>query len=360
MNLKFKNKKITGICVILPENRETFEENIKNYNFTESQSLKLKNIMGYGVHRIADLSCCVSDLSKYGMEYLIKRGIIKRQEIDALILITQSPDYFMPPTSNVIQGLLNLKEDMICLDINQGCAGYIVGLINSFMLLEQEEINKVLLINADILSHKLSRKDRNSYPLIGDAVSITILENENAYNSEIFANIKMDGTKSDALMIPAGGFRLKSSPETAVLEEDSSGNFRAKDHLVMKGDIIFNFVQTKIPPLIDSLLTFARLKKEEIDYYMFHQPNKFMLQKLADKMNISYEKMPNNVVENFGNASSVSIPTAIAFNLGQKLLNNAYKICLSGFGVGLTWASMVLNIGNLSICKIIEYKGEKK
>jgi 3-oxoacyl-[acyl-carrier-protein] synthase-3 len=85
-----------------------------------------------------------------------------------------------------------------------------------------------------------------------------------------------------------------------------------------------------------------------------------MLQKLADKMNISYEKMPNNVVENFGNASSVSIPTAIAFNLGQKLLNNAYKICLSGFGVGLTWASMVLNIGNLSICKIIEYKGEKK
>ena len=128
----------------------------------------------------------------------------------------------------------------------------------------------------------------------------------------------------------------------------------------MKGDIIFNFVQTKIPPLIDSLLTFARLEKEEIDYYMFHQPNKFMLQKLADKMNISYEKMPNNVVENFGNASSVSIPTAIAFNLGQKLLNNAYKICLSGFGVGLTWASMVLNIGNLSICKIIEYKGEKK
>jgi len=360
LNLKFKNKKISGICVILPEYKETFEENLKNYNFSESQSLKLKNIMGYGIHRMADLFCCVSDISKYGLEYLIERGLIKKQELDALILVTQSPDYFMPPTSNVIQGLLNLKEDMICLDINQGCAGYIVGLINAFMLLEQEEIKKVVLINADILSHKLSRKDRNSYPLIGDGASITILENENGFNPEIFANIKMDGTRSEALMIPAGGFRLKSSPETAVLEEDSSGNFRAKDHLVMKGDVIFNFVQTAIPPLIDSLLAFARMRKEDIDYFMFHQPNKFMLQKLADKMNISYEKMPNNVVENFGNASSVSIPTVIAFNLGQELLNNSYKICLSGFGVGLTWASMLLTIGNLSICKIIEYKGEKK
>ena len=356
MNFKFCGKKISGICVILPEKCETFEENISNYNFSEKQSLKLKKIMGYGTHRVADVSCCVSDLSKYGLEYLIKKDIIKKKEIDALVLITQSPDYFMPPTSNVIQGLLNLKEDMICYDINQGCAGYIIGLIQSFMLLEQEEINKVVLINADILSHKVSRKDRNSYPLIGDAASITIIENNKENNSEIFANIKMDGTRSDALMIPAGGFRLKSSSETAILEEDNNGNFRAKDHLVMKGDIVFNFVQTAVPTLIDSLISFSGIEKNDVDYYMFHQPNKFMLQKLADKMKVSQEKMPNNIVENFGNASGASIPTAITFNLGEKLLKSKYKICLSGFGSGLTWASMLLNIGKLNICEMIEYK----
>ena len=360
MNLKFKNKKITGICIILPEKFETFEENISNYNFSEKQSLKLKKIMGYGSHRIADVFCCVSDLSKYGLEYLIKKDYIKKKEIDALVLVTQTPDYFMPPTSSIIQGLLNLKEDMISCDISQGCSGYIFGLMQSFMLLEQEEINKVVLINADILSRKVSRKDRNSYPLIGDAASITIIENDKENDSEIFASIKTDGTRNDALIIPAGGFRLKSSPETAVLEEDNYGNFRAKDHLVMKGDVIFNFVQTSIPPMIDSLINFSNIEKDDIDYYMFHQPNKFMLQKLADKMKVSQDKMPNNIVENFGNSSGASIPTAITFNLGKKLLTNKYKICLCGYGAGLIWASMLMNIGKLNICEMIDYKSKLK
>jgi len=358
MNFKFYGKKITGICVVLPERIETFEENISNYNFSEKQSLKLKKIMGYGTHRIAENSNCVSDFSQYGLEYLMKKNYIKKKEIDALVLVTQSPDYFVPPTSCVIHGLLKLKEDMICFDINQGCSGYIVGLIQSFMLLEQEEVKKVVLINADILSHKKSRKDRSSYPLSGDAASITIVENDREHSSEIFVNMKGDGTRSDAIMIPAGGFRLKSSTETAILEEDISGNFRAKDHMRMKGDIVFNFVQTAIPPLIDSLIKFSGIEKNEIDYYMCHQANKFILRKLAEKMKITHDKMPNNVVENFGNASGASIPTAIAFNLGKKLLTNQYKICLCGFGAGLTWASMLLNIGKLNFCEMIDYKSE--
>lgn len=359
MNFRFGNKKITGICVVLPDRVEAFEENIKNYNFTENQSLRLKKIMGYGTHRIADDSCCVSDLSRFGLEYLFKNNFLKKEDIDALILVTQSPDYFLPPTSNVIQGLLKLKEDMICIDINQGCAGYIIGLMQSFMLLEQEEIEKVILINADVLSKKTSKKDRNSYPLAGDAASITIIENEKEGNPKIFANLKMDGTKYDILMIPAGGFRLPSSPETAILNEDDNGNFRAKEHLVMKGDIVFNFVQTAVPPMIESLIKYSGIKKEEIDYYMFHQPNKFMLEKLADKMNVSREKMPNNIVENFGNSSGASIPTTIAFNLGKELLKNTYKMCLAGFGVGLSWGSMLLDMGKLNICEIIDYEGEK-
>ena len=165
----------------------------------------------------------------------------------------------------------------------------------------------------------------------------------------------MDGTGAEVLMIPAGGFRLPSSSVTSVMVEDNNGNFRSKDNLVMKGDLVFNFVQTAVPPMIVDLLEYSGCTKEQVDYFMFHQPNKFMLQKLADKIGIPHNKMPNNIVENFGNASSVTVPTTITFNLGHKLREEKYKICLAGFGVGLTWSSIITDIGPLDFCEIIEF-----
>lgn len=354
MNLKFHNKKISGILTILPKDEVKFDDELDNYNFTRAQSLKLKLTMGYDRHRIVGADTCVSDLCVAGLNYLFDKGLIQREEIDALILVTQSPDYFMPPTSNIIQGRLGLKHDMICMDINQGCAGYLIGLMQSFMLLDQEEINKVVLLNADILSRKVSKKDRNSNPLIGDAASVTIVEKSDSPD-DILCNIKMNGTDANVLMIPAGGFRNPSNERTAMLKEDASGNFRALDHLVMKGDEVFNFVQREVPPLVEDLLIRAGVQKDNIDYFMFHQPNKFMLNKLADKLGVPRSKMPANVVENFGNASGVSVPTVITYNLGKRLTEESFKLCLAGFGVGLTWAAMLLEIGNLNFCEIIEY-----
>jgi len=354
MNLKFENKKISGILTILPKNEIRFEDEMENYNFPIAKSMKLKIAMGYNKHRVVTDDVCVSDLGTYGIQYLIDNGHFNKDDIDALILVTQSPDHFMPPTSNIIQGKLNLKHDMICLDINQGCAAFEVGLIQAFMLLEQQAINKVLIINADVLSKKVSKRDRNSNPLIGDGASITLVEKSIEQN-EIFCNIKMDGAHHDALIIPAGGFRMPSTLETAVMEEDANGNFRSKDNLVMKGDEVFNFVQTAVPPMITELLEFAGCDKETVDYYMFHQPNKFMLQKLADKMGVPHEKMPNNIVENFGNASGVTVPTAVTFTLGSKLLTNTYRTCFAGFGVGLTWSSMLIELGPLEFCEMIDY-----
>jgi 3-oxoacyl-[acyl-carrier-protein] synthase-3 len=164
----------------------------------------------------------------------------------------------------------------------------------------------------------------------------------------------MNGQGAFALQIPAGGAKLPISPETSELKEDSNGNFRSQNHLVMKGDEVFNFVQTIVPSMIESILETSNVLKEDIDYYIFHQPNKFMLRKLANRLNIDESKMPNNVVENFGNASGVSIPTAITFNL-KELTNQTHKICLAGFGVGLTWASMVMELGKLNFCEMIDY-----
>tara|TARA_R110002073_G_scaffold322276_2_gene498828 strand:+ start:10327 stop:11391 length:1065 start_codon:yes stop_codon:yes gene_type:complete len=354
MDLKFKNSKITGILTILPKREVLFEDEMENYNFSIQKSLKLKSAMGYNKKRIVEEGTTSSDLCVFGINYLFENEILKKQDIDALILVTQTPDYIMPPTSNIIQGKLGLKHDMICLDINQGCAGYIIGLNQAFMLLEQESINKVILLNADVLSPKVSKKDRNSNPLIGDAASITIVE-KSTEETKVFSNVKMNGEGAMALQIPAGGSRLPSSPETAIMKEDASGNFRSKDNLVMKGDAVFNFVQTEVPPMIDSLLNKSETNKDDVDYYMFHQPNKFMLNKLADKIGVSRERMPSNIVGKYGNSSGVSIPTTISDNIGNKALNNKYKLCLSGFGAGLTWASMIIDFGHLNFCEIIEY-----
>jgi 3-oxoacyl-[acyl-carrier-protein] synthase-3 len=354
MNFRFSGRKISGILTVLPANEVPFEAEIANYSVSPAKSMKLKLAMGYNKHRIVAGDVCASDLCVFGLEHLFAEGLLKKDDIDALVLVTQSPDHFMPATSNIIQGRLGLKQDVLCLDICQGCAGYEIGLLEAFLLLGQESIGKVVLLNADVLSRKVSRRDRNSFPLIGDGASITVVERGDA-GSEIHANLKMDGSRADALIIPAGGFRCPSTPDTCAMAEDENGNLRAKDHLVMQGDAVFNFVQVEVPPMIESLLASAGLPLDAVDYFMFHQPNKFMLHKLADKMNVGYDRMPANIVENFGNASGVTVPVAITFNLGERLTREKLKICMAGFGVGLTWSSILMDIGPLEFCGMIDY-----
>lgn len=354
MNLAFKNKKISGMLAIVPTYERSFVDDMANFNFPPARSLKLKAVMGYDKHRLVNGAVCVSDLAVFGINYLFEQKLLGKDDFEALILVTQSPDYFMPPTSNVIQGQLGLKRDLWCMDINQGCAGFLVGLMQAFLMLEQESIGRVVLINADVISRKVSPKDRNSYPLIGDAASITIVE-RSGENSSVYANLQMDGSRCEALIIPAGGFKLPPSDETARLEEDAEGNQRAKDHLRMDGSAVFNFVQVEVPPMIEGLLSAANVSAGEMDAFIFHQPNRFMLEKLADKMNVPRNKVPSNIVENFGNSSGVTVPLAAIFNYRDRLLSERLKVCIAGFGVGLTWASAVCDLGPLSFCELVEF-----
>ena len=353
MDFVFRNKRIAGILTVLPHQSIPFEDEMGNYNFSPIKCQKLKLAMGYREHRIAQKGQTSYDFCVCGLQYLFDEGLLKPEEIDALLFVSQSPDYFMPPTSNLIQGHFGLKTDMLCLDINQGCAGFEVGLVQAFMLLDQPAIKKVVLLNADVLSSKVSDYDRNSKPLIGDAAAVTIVERTDE-DCAIYANIKMDGTGALALNIPAGGFRQPCTRETAIMEEDMSGNKRSKDNLVMRGDDVFNFVQREVPPMIEHLKEQASITNDDIDWYMFHQPNKFMLHKLAEKLEVPYEKMPANIVENFGNASGVTVPTNISFNLGESIVDGSARVCMAGFGVGLTWASIYMKLEKLMFNKIIE------
>ncbi|MBI3860704.1 MAG: ketoacyl-ACP synthase III [Planctomycetia bacterium] len=353
MNFVFSRKRIAGILVALPANERRFVDDMRRFDFPESRSLKLMEVMGYDRHRVVTEGTCVSDLAVIALERLFDRKLVDREAVDALIVVTQSPDHFMPPTSNIIQGRLKLKHDMLCLDIPQGCAGYLIGLIQAFLILQQPHLKNVLVVNADVLSRKVAVTDRNSYPLIGDGLAVTLVEN-NAGPDVIYANVKMEGSASDALIIPAGGFRQPCSAETAVVRDAGDGNSRSLNDLRMDGTAVFNFVQREVPPMIDDLLRFANSSKDQVDFFLFHQPNKFMLQKLANKMGVPHEKMPMNVVENFGNSSGVTVPTAIAFNLGERLVRESRNVCLAGFGVGLTWSSMLLQLGPLDFCEMID------
>lgn len=354
MDIFFDDCFITGQLLIVPKNERTFVEDMKEFNFSEARSIKLKTVMGYDKHRVVNDGVCVSDMVIEGFKYLFNKGLLNRNEIDAMVLVTSSPDHFLPPTTAIIHGALGLKEDMLCLDVTQGCCGYIVGLIQAFSILNQPNIKKVAVVTGDVLSRKVSRKDRNSYPLIGDAASISIVERKNKSNV-VRGNIKIDGSRNKALIIPAGGFRTPSTAETALLEDAGDNNYRAKDNLVMDGSAVFNFVMEKTPNMIMDLLKKADTSLNDVDYFLFHQPNRFMLEKLADDMNVPHSKMPNNVVETYGNSSGTTIPAVIALTLSDKISKKSYKVCFAGFGVGLTWTSLLLDLGPMEFCETLEF-----
>ena len=355
MNCSFSGKKISSLVVVAPPNEVRFEDEIGNFGFSRAKSIKLKMVMGFDRHRLADEGTCASDLCLFGLQHLVAGGHLRPEQIDALIFVSQSPDHLIPPTSNLIQGRAGLGRETFCLDINQGCAGFVVGLLQAFMMLELHLVERVVLMNGDTLSRRVGRRDRNIYPMVGDAGSVAVVENDPG-GPPIHALLYMDGSRSKVLHIPAGGARLPSSPETGVEEDVGDGNFRSQEHFFMDGPAVFNFVQTEVPPMIDELLAKAGCSKDEVDFFLFHQPNRFMLEKLADAMKVPREKMPSNVVENFGNASSVTIPTCIAFNLSSSVRDQAQRVCLGGFGVGLTWGGILMNLGPMLACEVVEYR----
>ncbi len=353
MDAVFKNKKISGILTVLPETERYFDDEIGNYDFPGKQTKRLKKVMGFNKHRLAKKESTASDFCVEGLNYLIDKGMIKMEEIGAVIYVGLSPDYFLPQMSNIIHGKCKLPRDVLCIDMPQGCCGFLLGLMEAFSLLNYMEKKKVVLFNSDVLSHKVSKHDRNDYPLIGDLTTITIVENNENDNNIIF-RLMADGQNRKVLWIPAGGFAMPSTSETAKMEITDDGNRRSLDNLHMNGSKVFNFVQREVPPLLEDMFEKYGVEKEKIDYFLFHQPNRFMLQKLADKIGVPYEKLFMNVVENYGNPSGASIPSVITCNLKEKMIENEYDCCLSAFGSGLTWGAIMMKLGRMDFCQELQ------
>jgi 3-oxoacyl-[acyl-carrier-protein] synthase-3 len=355
MKCIFKHKRVSAVVSVVPREEYRFDDEYPNYKLTEERARRFKKMMSLDRHRIAPPEVTSSDLCGFGLASLLKDGIIRKEEVGALIFVSQTPDYFIPPTSNVLHGKFGFGPDVQCFDINQGCAGFPLGLMQAFMLLELlPGGQKVLLLNGDTCSKQLSRCNRISYPLAGDAGSVAVVE-RCAEENLIYMDVKHDGSRHQALMVPAGAYRQPSSPETMAVREVEEGVMQSLEHIHMDGPAVFNFTMTDVPAQIEEVLKFSGETWGSIQHFLLHQPNPFILKQMADKLNLTPAQLPGNVVGIYGNCSSVSIPLNIALNCGEALQHEPRRVLLSGFGTGLTWISMVLSLGPLTACKIIDY-----
>lgn len=357
MHASIKGVKIRGICTTVPSNISYFEEEMKHFPFPEKSSRKLARVMGFKEHRISDATTTPCDLASYTMDYLFHKGYLKRESVQALITVAQMADYPIPGNSKIIHGQLNLHRDVFCTDIFENCIGFISGLYMASSMIAAQTVDEVVLITTDCGAYHANIRDRNTYPLCGDAAAVTVISKSDNPDDVIHFAFHTDGSNYKALYVPAGGRRMPYSEETAKVYQDEMGNYRSLNNLHMDGTAVFQFVMGEVPPMIDEICAYAKWDKDKIQYHLTHQPNRFMLEKLADMMEVSREKLFNNIVEKFGNTSSVTIPVNIVYNLGEKLLSENFGVCYSAFGAGLSLATALGKLGPLTFCEMIEHPG---
>ncbi|EJG0950959.1 ketoacyl-ACP synthase III [Vibrio parahaemolyticus O1:K58] len=346
------NISLKGIVAAVPKHISYFDDEIKNYSHTEQSSKKLKKLMGYNQHHVVSKETALTDMIFPLLEDLSTTLGCDYQDVDGILVVTQTPDYPIPSTASIVHGAFDFKTDCYCMDINDGCNGYIRGLFEASSLVRNSDAQKVLLIAGDVLSRKVSLKDRNSYPLIGDAVTITLIERR-AENVKAPLEIKHDGKGAKALMIPSGGMVNPCNSDTATLAEDEEGNWRCSEHLVMQGRDVFTFTQTTVINFIKEFIE-TNTKPEEIDYFFFHQANKFILDRFRSALKVTEEQLPSEVVTIYGNSSSATVPMSILSSWTKNSGFEGKKALLSGFGVGLSWGATLVDVNELTLCKLIK------
>ncbi len=352
MKTKFYGKKITGILALLPEIEYAFEDDMKYNNLTEKQNRKLQKTMGYDKHRFFKSDTYFSKVAVYGLEYMFKNRLLKKEDISAIVVCTTTPDYVAPPTSNIIMEATGLSHDVYCMDTNQQCAGFANGLLQSFMLLNNDNMKKVVLITGDVLARNPDRSNTSSYPLSGDAICINIIENCHK-NLPIHLHTIVDAKGYDALIFPAMGWREPTKEERQKFASDKYGSYDYLPCVHMDGQAVFQYVMQDVPKYIYETLEFANTNKDDLEYYFFHQPNKFMVDKLAQKIKVPHEKVPSNVVTYYGNSNGSTIPVCICHNAKEQMLTKTQKCMLAGFGAGLAYTSIIMNVGEFDFCDML-------
>ncbi|WP_419773860.1 3-oxoacyl-[acyl-carrier-protein] synthase III C-terminal domain-containing protein [Halarcobacter sp.] len=352
----FNKAKVSAIVTCVPENHRFLEDDIDTlYNGDIKQVNRIKKSIGLNKRHIVDGDVTTSDLCEKAANKLLYDMQVSKNEIDAIIFVSQTPDYFQPATAAYLQGKLDLSENCAAFDVNQGCAGYVYGLWLAHMMIETNSCSKVLLLAGDTLSKVVNPLDSNVATLFGDAGTATLIEISESQNPSFFT-LHTNGKKFDTIIQPEGAFR---KPSKKIINDErifETSEKRSLKDFYMDGAAVFNFSIETEPKAIKEILEFSGVTQESIDYIIFHQANKYIISNIARRLKIPLDKAPSETTGKYGNQSSASIPSTICDAINNDVNEKELNLILSGFGVGLSWAACQLTLDKIYCPDIIYYK----
>ncbi len=347
--LEFKNVGVKAIAACVPKNIR-LNDDLEDLLGSAELEKVLKNI---GIREMRQVSedTTPSDLCFAAAERLFLDNDVSKDEIDVVLFLSQNGDFKIPATAPSLQHRLGLPITTASLDLTLACSGYIYALSTAFAYASIPNVNNVLLLVGETFSQIVSDQDKVNAPLYGDAGTATLVSKGN-FGSSVF-QLYSDGSGSDAIKIEAGGARCPANSETVRSIEKENGNFRSGHQLYMDGLEVFNFTLRVVPKSVKEALAETGESVDSIDFFVFHQANRFMINFFAKKLKIPTDKVPISL-DTFGNVSSASIPLTLVTRLKDELFDTGKKFLMSGFGAGLSWGTAILEMNRPVVSELVE------
>jgi 3-oxoacyl-[acyl-carrier-protein] synthase-3 len=329
---------IKGISYYLPEKILTNDDLVKE--FPEWSVEKVAKKVGVNVRHLAAENETAGDMAEKAARKLFEEYQISPKEIDFVMLCTQSPDYFLPSTACVLQHKLGIPTSAGAFDYNLGCSGCIYGLAMAKGLISAGIAKNVLLLTAETYNKYLHPSDKSNRSIFGDGAAACLISTEGFAEIGEFS-LGTDGSGAEKLIVKTGAARCKRP--TGLSEVDEEGHTRFDDYLYMDGGGIFNFTLDAVPEMMKDILVKNRLTAENVDYYVFHQANKFMLSTIRKVCVLPKEKFYINLEET-GNTVSSTVMISLKDCIQSGTITQGMNVMISGFGVGLSWGGTILRI----------------
>lgn len=329
---------IKGISYYLPERIVTNEELLQE--FPEWSGDKVASKVGVNARHLAAENETAGDMAEKAAERLFAEYNIDPKSIDFVMLCTQSPDYFLPSTACILQHKLGIPTTAGAFDYNLGCSGCIYGLAMAKGLIAGGIAKNVLVLTAETYQKYLHPSDKSNRSIFGDGAAACLVSTDGFAEICEFS-LGTDGSGADNLIVKTGAARHKKN--TGLCIEDEDGHLKYDDYLYMNGSAIFNFTLEAVPSMMNDILKKNSIEKENIDYYIFHQANKFMLNTIRKVCVLPKDKFYINL-EDTGNTVSSTVMIALKDCLNKNLIQSGMNVMITGFGVGLSWGGTILKI----------------
>ena len=339
-----RNVRLSGLSVAVP--RRTID-NLQVSESERSHRERLVRNIGIRYRRICESGQIFSDLGQAATEDVLKGVGWDKSTVDAYIWVTQSPEYVIPATSIVVQDRVGLAKSTIAFDINLGCSGYPYGLYVVGSMLAREGIKRAIVVVGD-QSASDGSEDSGREILFSDAASATALEYDESAPPMYFEGFS-DGSGYEAIIVPHGGRRNPFRAESLIAAAGPDGVIRSPIDVALNGPAILNFSINVAPAAIQSVSDYSGIDVGSIDHVILHQANRMINETIRRKLNMSSDKVPESLFD-YGNTSSASIPVTIVHRAREAFKQTGTKWIMCGFGIGLSWASIVVETAKNTYC----------